>query len=119
MKQDRTKTTVLIICMGFLLIHLISDLYFFLYLSLIIGILGVSDKMSRLIDKLWMGLTKILSYIVPNILLTLVFYLILLPLALIHKIIQKDPLLLSPDRNSYWVRHDEQNIDPKSFEKTW
>ena len=118
MKKDKSKSTVLTICMGFLLIYLFTDSQLFLYISLAVGILGLSDYMSRLIDKGWMGLSKLLSYIVPNILLTLVFYLILFPFALINKLVQDDPLLLSSDHNTYWVE-DEEPTDPKSFEKSW
>lgn len=118
MEKDKTKSTVLIISMGFLLIYLFTDIQFFLYFSLAVGILGLSDTMSRIIDKLWMGLSKLLSYIVPNILLTLVFYLVLLPFALISRFFHKDLLLLSPDHDTYWVE-DENEPDPKSFEKPW
>lgn len=119
MNHNKTKSTVLVIVVGFLVIYLFSDINIFLYISLSIGVLGLSDKMSVIIDKLWMGLSKILSYIIPNILLTLVFYLVLFPFAMIQRITQDDPLLLSPDRNTFWVENDEKQTDPKSFEKTW
>lgn len=118
MEKDKTKTTVLTISMGFLLIYFFTEIRIFLYISLIVGILGLSDYVSRIIDKLWMGLTKLLSYIVPNILLTFVFYLVLFPFALINKVVNKDTLFLSPDHETYWVE-DENEPDPKSFEKPW
>jgi len=65
-----------------------------------------------------MGLGMVLSYIIPNILLTLIFFFILLPLALLSKIGNKDPLMLSPGRGSYWVTA-EGKPDKESFEKTW
>lgn len=118
MEKDKTKSTVLIISMGFLLIYFFTDTQIFLYIALVVGILGLSDTMSRMIDKAWMGLSKLLSYIVPNILLTIVFFVVLFPFALIYKWVQNDPLFLSPNRNTYWVE-DENEIDPKSFEKPW
>ncbi len=119
MMKDKSKSTVLIISMGFLLIYIIGGVQLFLYLSLVVGILGLSDTMSRMIEKLWMGLSKLLSYIVPNILLTVVFYLVLYPFALLFRITQDDPLLLSPDHKTYWVEDDTEEFDKKSFEKTW
>lgn len=118
MNKEKSKSTVLIIVVGLLIIHLLSELHIFLYVSLTIGVLGLSDKMSQIIDRLWMGLSKILSYIIPNILLTLVFYLILFPFALIQRITQDDPLRLSPNRQTFWI-DEEGEIDPESFEKTW
>lgn len=118
MEKDKSKATVLVISMGFLLIYILWSSQLFLYLSLIVGILGISDTMSKIIEKLWMGLAKLLSYIVPNILLTFIFYLILFPLGLIFRIVNKDPLLLSSDHETYWVSQ-EKEFDRESFEKPW
>ncbi|MDX1640350.1 MAG: hypothetical protein R3220_01540 [Balneolaceae bacterium] len=118
MSKNNPKSTVLIISMGFLLIYLIWDVRLFLYIAFGVGILGLSDYISRMIEQFWMGLSKLLSYIVPNILLTIVFYLILFPFALINKMVTKDPLLLSPEHDTFWV-DEESEPDPKSFEKPW
>lgn len=118
MAKTNPKSTVLVISMGFLVIYLFTGITAFLYIAATIGILGIFDSMSKIIDKLWMGLAKILGYIIPNILLALIFYLILFPLALISRLNQKDPLLLSPDHDTYWVP-DEKEPDKKSLEKTW
>lgn len=118
MTKDKSKSTVLIISMGFLLIYIVGNVQLLLYISLAVGILGLSDRMSRFIEKLWMGLAKLLGYIVPNILLTLVFFIVLYPFALIYRLTEDDPLLLSPDHETFWVT-DEKEPDPASFEKTW
>lgn len=118
MEKDTSKSTVLIISMGFLFLYLVYGFQPLLYVSLAVGILGLSDKLSRLMERGWMGLAKLMSYIVPNILLTLVFFLILYPIALIFRLTQDDPLFLSSDHNTYWVE-DENKFDKKSFEKTW
>jgi hypothetical protein len=118
MAKTNPKSTVLVISMGFLVIYLFTAISAFLYIAVAVGILGIFDSTSKIIDKLWMGLAKVLGYIIPNILLALIFYLILFPLALISKINQKDPLLLSPNHDTYWVP-DEKIPDKKSFEKTW
>lgn len=118
MKEDKSKTTVLTISMGFLLIFLFTDIPLFIYISLGVGILGLSDYMSNKIETVWMGLTKLLSYIVPNILLSAIFYLILLPFGLIFRMLNKDPLLLSSDHETYWVE-EEKEFDRESLRKPW
>lgn len=104
--------------MGFLLIFLFTETSFFLYISLVVGILGLSDYMSEKIDLFWMGLAKLLSYIVPNILLSVIFYLILFPFGLIFRMLNKDPLLLSSEHETYWVEETNE-LDRESFKKTW
>ena len=118
MKKTNPKSTVLVISMGFLLIYLFTSIAVFLYIALAVGILGISERISQIIDKLWMGLAKILSYIIPTILLTLIFYLILFPLALISRLINKDPLMLKSGYDTYWVA-DEMEPDKESLENPW
>ncbi|MCC5942704.1 MAG: hypothetical protein JJU37_14275 [Balneolaceae bacterium] len=117
-KAVQTKSTVIVIIAGFLIAYLLFGWVFFLYSSIALSILGLFDRSSRLVHRLWMGLAKILSYIIPNILLTLIFYLILFPLALISRIGKSDPLMLKSEYKSYWVE-DEGVPTKESFEKTW
>jgi hypothetical protein len=119
MAKDTSKSTMLIISTGFLVIYLLKSWQWAVYVSLGAGIVGiVSPFLSRKIEWLWMKLGKLLSYIVPNILLTLIFYLILFPIALLTKLGRKDPLMLSPDHESYFVDVGKE-IEPKDFEKIW
>ena len=118
-KKDTSKSTMLIISMGFLVLYLIKAWQWAVIVSLTAGIIGiVSPFLSRKIEWAWMKLGKLLGYIVPNILLSIVFYLILFPLSMLSKIFRKDPLMLSKDYDSYFVDL-EKKTDRKDFEKMW
>ena len=65
-----------------------------------------------------MKLAQLLGYIIPNILLSIVFYLILFPLSLLSKLFTKDPLMLSSKYDSYFVDVNKE-MDQKSFENMW
>lgn len=118
-KSDPVKT-VLVITLGFLVVYLISNLQWTLYVALVIGILGMlSDYIAKKIDYVWMKLAWILSLIVPNILLSLVFYLFLTPIALISRVFgEKDQLRLKNDQNSLF-KNSNKKFDPSSFENPW
>ncbi len=119
MKKDTSKSTVLVICTGFLILYLLFAWQWALIVSLVVGLAAIiSGTLSRLIEKGWMGLAKILSYIIPSILLGIVFYLILFPISLISKIFTKDPLMLSPKYNSYFVTVSKES-DKENLEKIW
>lgn len=120
MKQDdTTKSTILIISMGFLLIYLLFTWRWAVITSLIIGLVGIlSPSLSQKIEWGWMKLAQILSYVIPNILLTIVFFFFLFPIALVSRLFTKDPLMLSKKYNTYFL--DVKNkSDKKSFKKTW
>lgn len=103
--QNNTIKTMLTISMGFLVIYLIGHWNWALIIALSIGIIGMfSDFLSAKVEWIWMKLTKILSLIVPNILLGAVFYVILFPIAILSRLFsKKDPLQLNKQKLSYYL----------------
>ena len=119
MKVDTSRTTILVISMGFLVFHLIFGWKWALYVALGVGILGIASPwLSQQIEWAWMKLAKVLGYIVPNILLSIVFFIFLFPMAVIQRLFRKDPLMLSPKHNTYFIEVNKQMEKPE-FEKIW
>ncbi len=125
MAYKKTKTspihTVLVISSGMLVIYLISNVKAFLYISILINFLGLlSNKASKWIDFLWMKLAELLSYIVPNILLSLFFYLFLFPVAIVSRLLKKeDELKLKKSTETMWRMDEDGKVLKSSFEKMW
>lgn len=119
-KTDTSKSTILVICMGFLVIYLAFHVKWALYVSLSVGVLAIASTfIGQKIEWAWKKLSMILGYIVPNILLSAIFFLFLFPIALLSKLFaKKDPLMLSDKYNSYFIDINTQ-MDKKAFEKTW
>ena len=119
MKEDTSKSTILVISMGFLVLYVIFSWQWAVFTSLIVGAGGaISRSFSRFIEKAWMKLALVLSYIIPTVLLAIIFYFILFPVSIISKIFTNDPLMLSKKYDSYFVDVDKE-IDKESFEKIW
>lgn len=112
--------TVLTIVIGFGIVFLITQNKYFLYVALGVGLLGlISSFIAKQIENLWSLLTKVLSYIVPNILLSIVFYLFLFPIALLSRLFsKKDPLKLKKSADSTFVE-EERVFEKASFEQTF
>lgn len=119
MKTDTSRTTILVISMGFLVIYLAFGFKWAIYVSLGVGVLGIASAWaSQKIEWAWMKLAKVLGYIVPNILLSLVFFLFLFPIAIIQRLFTKDPLMLRNKYQTYFIEVNKQ-MDKKEFEKIW
>jgi hypothetical protein len=119
MKSDPSKSTILVISMGFLVLHLIFAWKWAVIVSLIVGIVGiVSTFLSQKIEWGWMKLSKFVGYIISNILLSLVFFLFLFPISLLSKLFSKDPLMISKEYSTYFIDINKE-MDKKSFEKIW
>lgn len=119
MKEDTSKSTMLVISMGFLILYLLFAWQWAVIVSLVVGLIGIfSSTLSRNVDWLWMKLARILGYIVQSILLSIIFYLILFPISLISRIFTKDSLMLSNKYKTFFV-NIEKKFDKKSMENIW
>lgn len=119
-KKSNSSKTVLTICLGFLIIHIVGQNRWALSLSVIIGLIGVfSDFLSEKVEIIWLYLTKILSYIVPNILLSIVFYFILFPIGLLSRLFGiKDSLKLKGGSPSYFIEINKK-FQKEDFDNPW
>ena len=119
MNKEKSTEAMLTIAMGFLLLFFIFGWNWTLIVSFVVGLTGIfSTWLSMKITWLWFGLAKILGKIVNTILLTIVFYLFLTPLALLYRIFNRDPLLMRKSYDSYFITRNI-TFDKASFEKPW
>lgn len=119
LKSNPTQT-VLVISVGLLILYFVFHHVSFLYISSVIGIIGIfSVYLSKKIEWVWFKLTYILSLIVPNILLGLVFFLILTPVAFFANLTGKaDTLQIKkPAHTAFVTRNKKFTADDLS--KPW
>ncbi len=112
--------TVLVITVGFIVLYFLTKQTTFLYIALIVGVLGaLSNYLAEKIDWVWTKIGWILSFIVPNILMTIIFYLVLTPTAFLSRIFGKyDPMDLKNTQVSLFKKK-ESSFSKESFEKPW
>lgn len=117
--KSNPPKTMLTIAVGFMVIFLLTNLKWALITSIAIGFIGIiSDKISSYLEILWFKLAWVLGLIIPKILLTVIFYLFLFPIALLSKLSKKDPLALKLQKGTLWKSHNRE-FDHAYFEKTW
>lgn len=101
--------TCLVISTGFVLLWFIYQSNLLLQIAFVIGILGVFiAPAAKAITWLWFKLAELLGAFVPKIVLFLLFYLFLFPIALLYRLFNKRPLDLKkkPQGESYWTTRD-------------
>jgi hypothetical protein len=119
-KELTPSKTVLTIVIGFLVIYAVTHFTWALWVAIVVGALGlVSSFLAQKIQDLWMGLSTVLSYIIPPILLSIIFYILLFPIALLSRLFgEKDPLQLRKTDKSLFKTVDKE-FTKDTFEKTW
>lgn len=111
--------TILVIITGLLVIYLLTKIDVILKIILALGIIGCFfPSLSKKVEVIWFKLAYIISLIIPNIILAIVFYFILFPIALLSRISSKDPLFLkNPSKSTYKDVNKLFNKD--TFKNTW
>ncbi|MBA7631971.1 hypothetical protein ES703_39511 [subsurface metagenome] len=119
--EDKNKVpeTHLVISTGFLIIFLVTGRMLFIYLAAAIGLTGIFIKpLAAIITKGWFGLAMILSKISSTIIMTIVYYLILVPIATIYKLSHKRMLDLKNPGTSLWHTRNHQ-YQKKDLDNVW
>jgi len=119
LSKDRYKT-ILTIVVGFLVVYIFTKWHWTLYVSLIVGVSSLfSGYLAQKIEFIWFKIAWLLSLLIPNILMTLIFYFFLTPIALLSKFFgDKNPLNLKNSENSLF-KETNKSFSKDSFEKIW
>ena len=118
--KSNPPLTVLTIVFGLLFLNYFLENKIIFYLSLIISGIGVFlVKTSLIIEKMWFKISFILSQIIPNILLSFIFFLILTPIALLSKLFKAQTNFNSKNNQRSTFIYQTKSFDKKSFERAW
>jgi hypothetical protein len=112
--------TVLTIAVGFLILSILFKWEWAVTVALLIGLGGlISRKLAQKIEWIWHKLSYVLSLIVPNILLSVVFFVFLFPIALLNRLIKKSDLLhLQRQQKSVWITVNK-HFQPDTIKNPW
>lgn len=112
--------TLLTITVVLVLLYLIYGKIWLLWAAFGLGFTGLlSGTIARGVNYLWEKLTFILGLIIPNIILGIIYYLFLTPIAIAQKLFTgSDPLDLKKPANTNW-KITGRTYDSRSFHKTW
>ena len=119
MNKEKALETCLVITTGFLLLYFVFDVRILLIIAFAAGFTGIFIKpLALIIARLWQKLGDITGFIVSKIILATVFFVFLLPIALIYRLIKKDILMLKKKYNSYWTIRNYK-YTKKDMDNVW
>ena len=117
--EDRYKT-ILVIVTGLLAIAWIFKIPVLVSIALVIGAISVFiPPAARAIEWAWLKLALALGWVNSRILLSVIYFVFLMPLAWISRLFTKDPLALKRDsRSTLFVTRDHLYTG-KDLENIW
>lgn len=124
MKREKTIETMLVITVGMLVLHFVfkekTGESYFLTASLIFGLIGVfSNFLSEQVSWVWGKIAHILGTFNSYVLLSVVFFIFLTPVAFLYKLTRKDTLRLKVQKNGTIYEERNHLYVPKDLENVW
>lgn len=118
--RSNTAHTILTIIVGLLIVYYFFRHEWLLILMICIGVLSAFSAWIRYyIDHIWMKLAKLLGLVIPNILLGMVFFILILPIALLARTFRKkSPVVLRKPMTTLFLMTRKEFL-AQSFEKPW
>jgi hypothetical protein len=119
MTKEKSVETCLVISTGLLLIYFVLHQQVFLTIAFIIGAIGIFIKPLAIpISWLWIKLGEMMGFVTSKVVLTVVFFIFLLPIAAFYRIAKKDTLNLKNTSSSYWKERQKKFI-AKDLDNIW
>ncbi|MFT5266081.1 MAG: hypothetical protein ACI8YQ_004841 [Polaribacter sp.] len=122
MEKHKQLESVLVIVLGFLVLYLALEKPIFLWISLSIGLLSLFSSFALAkITWLWFKLAEGLGYVNSRILLSVVFFLILVPIALLARLVSGNKLKLKKNEKGEGSYFEEINVkyNKEGMEDMW
>lgn len=120
MKPIDVLKTMLVLALAALIFHLIWGAAWLLWLAT--GLLVISLKQNPLADliaKLWLKLSEHLGNFVSKVVLTIVFFVLLTPLAILYRLFNREMKRHFFDRTLLSTFHDVADSEKNSYEHPW
>jgi hypothetical protein len=117
---SNTYKTILVLVVASLVFYFITTHNYFLYVGSAIGFVSIlSEVAANAIHWIWMKFSKLLSYIMPNIILSIVFFFILTPSAFLQKLFKKNKTIIITNSLKSTFTNCNKVFDKTNFEKPW
>lgn len=119
MDKKNVSATGTVIITGLLVIFLLTEKSWIIPATVAVGAIFIlPNPFATLIHKGWMALAKALGWIMSKLILSLLWFIILTPLAFIYRLTGHDELQMKKDKNSQFS-DCQKEYSAADFEKPW
>ncbi len=119
MKREKNLETCLVISTGLLVFWYIYKSDVLIYIAFAIGLTGAFfNKPAGLIHWLWYKIAELLGFITSKILLSILFFVFLFPIAILYKLSNKNILQLKRSSKTYWKVRNHK-YEASDIENLW
>lgn len=119
LNREKQLEVVLVICLGLTVLFFITKNKYLLMASLALGIAGVTfPKAVYWTAFLWLKLGEVLGSVSSKIILSLIYFLVLVPIAFVAKLTKRDTSFTAAKKETYYHNRTHR-FSPRDLENTW
>src|ERR1035437_4333591 len=117
--KSKSLETLLVLVGALIVVFWISTKKIYLLVALIFILIGViSPFLSAKISWVWLKFAELIGGVMSKIILSVVYFVFLVPIALLYRLTKKNPLFLKRQEGSYYISRNKQ-YSPKDIENIW
>lgn len=117
--KAKSLETLLVLAGAFIVVFWIFSKKIFLVLAFVFILVGVfSPYLASKISWLWLKFAELLGGVMSKIILSIVYFVFLVPIALFYRLIKKNPLILKRQKDSYYMERNKE-YSSKDIENIW
>jgi len=120
MTREKKLEIILVLLVGLLVLHALFKTEAFLIAAQLIGALSIlSEYFLTKVTWAWTKLAFALGYINGLILLSIIYFLVLCPVAFLYRLKKKDPLQLQKKTSGSYFTTRNHTYTGRDLEKMW
>ncbi len=117
--KAKSLETLLVLVGALIVAYWISFKKIYLLVGLIFILIGIASPfLSAKISWIWLKFAELIGSVMSKIILSVVYFIFLVPIALIYRMTQKNPLFLKRRKGSYYRERNKQ-YSSKDIENIW
>jgi hypothetical protein len=119
MKKEKIFETILTLVIAAVIFGLMLKIKVLLTIAVILGLIGLFIKpLAELISKIWLKFSELLGTISSKILLSLVYFIFLVPIAFLYKLFNKDSMKIKNKYGSTFIQRNHKYVK-EDLEQPW
>jgi hypothetical protein len=119
MSKEKNLEAILVICLALIVFYLILDIRILLLISVILGLASLFIPfVAKWVAKAWYGLSHVMGFVMSKVILSIIFFIFLYPMALIARAGGKLSVRLKKAPDSYWTLRNH-SYKKEDLENMW
>jgi hypothetical protein len=117
--KAKSLETLLVLVGALIIAYWVSQKKIYLLVALIFVLIGIaSPYLSGKISWVWLKFAELIGAVMSKVILSVIYFIFLVPIALIYRMTQKNPLFLKREKGSYYIERNKQYA-AKDIENIW